>query len=89
VGEVPELVEISRIGGVRLSKFLLRQALTGHFVEVQRVLAFHNHQNADVALSVGPARERCARMGLRSLLGKETRDRLCCGFCVDIDTSTS
>src|ERR1700754_2245764 len=26
---------------------------------------------------------------LRSLLGKETRDKLCCGFCVDIDTSTA
>ena len=70
VGEVAEMVEISRIGSVLLRKFLLAEVPTNHFFEVQRVLAFHNHRNADVALRVGPARDRCARMGFAFALGK-------------------
>jgi hypothetical protein len=70
VGEVAELVEVGRIGGVLLRKFVLGEVLTNHFLEVQRVLAFHNHRNAHVALRVGPAPARCAQMGFAFALGK-------------------
>ena len=70
VGELAEVVEISRIGGVLLRKFLLANVSANHFFQVQRVLAFHNHRNADVALRVGLARDRCARMCFAFALGK-------------------
>ncbi len=70
VGELAEVVKIRWIGGVLLRKLLLANVPADHFFQVQRVLAFHNHRNADVALSVGPASDRCARVCFAFALGK-------------------
>ncbi len=70
VGELAEVVKTAWIGRVLLRKFLLADVLANHFFQVKRVLAFHNHRNADVALSVGPACNRSARMCFAFALGK-------------------